>query len=130
MGCSNPHPHGQVWANSFLPNEAQKEDDNQHRYFDEKGSPLLVDYVNRELKDGSRTVVETEHWLAVVPWWAAWPFETLLLPKAHVKRITDPTAAQRTALALALTQLTSSYDNLLQCSLPSPMVWHGAPLYV
>ena len=88
---------------------------------------MLVDYVARELKDGSRTVVETEHWLAVVPWWAAWPFETLLLPKAHIKRITDLTAAQRSDLALALKQLTSRYDNLFQCSFPYSMGWHGAP---
>ena len=100
MGCSNPHPHGQVWANSFcltrrnakivcksvLPGTA----------------PMLVDYAQRELADGSRTVVETEHWLAVVPYWAAWPFETLLLPKAHVQRLTDLTDDQRSDLALAL----------------------------
>ncbi|MFW8120976.1 galactose-1-phosphate uridylyltransferase, partial [Klebsiella pneumoniae] len=77
--------------------------------------------------DGSRTVVETDHWLAVVPWWAAWPFETLLLPKTHVKRITDLSEAQRTDLALALKQLTSRYDNLFQCSFPYSMGWHGAP---
>ncbi len=77
--------------------------------------------------DGSRTVVDTEHWLAVVPYWAAWPFETLLLPKAHVQRITDLTDAQRSDLALALKKLTSRYDNLFQCSFPYSMGWHGAP---
>lgn len=84
---------------------------------------MLVDYVQRELADGSRTVVETEHWLAVVPYWAAWPFETLLLPKAHVLRITDLTDAQRSDLALALKKLTSRYDNLFQCSFPT--LWAG-----
>jgi len=88
---------------------------------------MLVDYVQRELADGSRTVVETEHWLAVVPYWAAWPFETLLLPKAHVLRITDLTNEQRADLALALKKLTSRYDNLFQCSFPYSMGWHGAP---
>lgn len=88
MGCSNPHPHGQVWANSFLPNEAEREDRLQKEYYAAQGQPMLLDYVQRELADGSRTVVDTEHWLAVVPYWAAWPFETLLLPKAHVQRIT------------------------------------------
>lgn len=88
---------------------------------------MLVDYVQRELADGSRTVVETEHWLAVVPYWAAWPFETLLLPKAHVLRITDLTDAQRSDLALALKKLTSRYDSLFQCSFPYSMGWHGAP---
>ncbi len=92
-------------------------------YFAEQKSPMLVDYVQRELADGSRTVVETEHWLAVVPYWAAWPFETLLLPKAHVLRITDLTDAQRSDLALALKKLTSRYDNLFQCSFPT--LWAG-----
>lgn len=127
MGCSNPHPHGQIWANSFLPNEAEREDRLQRTYLEQQGSPMLVDYVQRELAEGSRTVVETEHWLAVVPYWAAWPFETLLLPKAHVKRITDLSEAQRSDLALALKQLTSRYDNLFQCSFPYSMGWHGAP---
>lgn len=123
MGCSNPHPHGQVWANSFLPNEAEREDRLQKEYYAAQGQPMLLDYVQRELADGSRTVVDTEHWLAVVPYWAAWPFETLLLPKAHVQRITDLTDAQRSDLALALKKLTSRYDNLFQCSFPTP--WAG-----
>ncbi|MDU7869033.1 MAG: galactose-1-phosphate uridylyltransferase, partial [Pantoea sp.] len=127
MGCSNPHPHGQIWANSFLPNEAQREDDHQRAYFDRHGSPMLVDYLAREQQDGSRTVVETDHWLAVVPWWAAWPFETLLLPKAHFKRLTDLNQAQRSDLAKAIKLLTSRYDNLFQCSFPYSMGWHGAP---
>lgn len=128
MGCSNPHPHGQVWANSFLPNEAQREDTNQRAYYAAHRSPMLVDYAARELSDGSRTVVETEHWLAVVPWWAAWPFETLLLPKkAQVKRLNDLSPEQSADLAKALKQLTSRYDNLFQCSFPYSMGWHGAP---
>ncbi|MEL5385523.1 galactose-1-phosphate uridylyltransferase [Serratia ureilytica] len=127
MGCSNPHPHGQVWANSFLPNEAEREDRLQHEYFQEHASPLLLDYAQRELAAGDRIVVNTEHWLAVVPYWAAWPFETLLLPKAAVQRITDLSAAQSQDLALALKKLTSRYDNLFQCSFPYSMGWHGAP---
>ena len=127
MGCSNPHPHGQIWANSFLPNEAEHEDRLQQDYFHQHQSPLLVDYAQRELADGSRTVVETEHWLAVVPYWAAWPFETLLLPKAPVQRLTELTAAQSSDLALALKKLTSRYDNLFLCSFPYSMGWHGAP---
>ncbi|MBH2869673.1 galactose-1-phosphate uridylyltransferase [Serratia marcescens] len=127
MGCSNPHPHGQVWANSFLPNEAEREDRLQNEYFQEHVSPLLLDYAQRELAAGERIVVNTEHWLAVVPYWAAWPFETLLLPKAAVQRITDLGAAQSQDLALALKKLTSRYDNLFQCSFPYSMGWHGAP---
>lgn len=127
MGCSNPHPHGQIWANSFLPNEAAREDRLQRDYFLQQHSPLLMDYLKLELADGARTVVETEHWLAVVPYWAAWPFETLLLPKAHVLRLDDLDSAQSADLALAIKKLTSRYDNLFNCSFPYSMGWHGAP---
>jgi len=127
MGCSNPHPHGQIWTNSFLPNEVASADRNQRAYFDEHGRPMLLDYVQRELADGARTVVETAHWLAVVPYWAAWPFETLLLPKAHVPRLTGLSAEQKADLAIALKKLTSRYDNLFRCSFPYSMGWHGAP---
>lgn len=123
MGCSNPHPHGQVWANSFLPNEAKREDDLQRTYFAQHQSPMLLDYSARERADGSRTVVETEHWLAVVPWWAAWPFETLLLPKAHVKRIIDLNDAQRTDLALALKNSPAAMTTSF--SAHSPIQWAG-----
>ncbi len=87
MGCSNPHPHGRYGPTVSLPNEAEREDRLQKKYFAEQGSPMLVDYVQRELADGSRTVVETEHWLAVVPYWAARPFETLLLPKKRTSSV-------------------------------------------
>lgn len=127
MGCSNPHPHGQVWATSFLPDEVAREDALQRDYYQQYGSAMLVDYAARELKDGKRTVVETDHWLAVVPWWATWPFETLLLPKNHTLRITDLSAPQRRDLALALKKLTSRYDNLFRVSFPYSMGWHGAP---
>ena len=127
MGCSMPHPHGQVWANSFLPNEAATEETHQRDYFAAHGRPLLLDYATEEVS-GNRVVVETEHWLAVVPYWAAWPFETLLLPKkAHIRRLPDLDTAQREDLALAMKQLTSRYDNLFQCSFPYSMGWHGAP---
>ncbi|MGE4799385.1 galactose-1-phosphate uridylyltransferase [Yersinia hibernica] len=127
MGCSNPHPHGQIWANSFLPNEVAREDHRQKHYFLQHQSPMLLDYAQRECRDGSRTVVETEHWLAVVPYWAAWPFETLLLPKAHILRLADLSNEQRSDLAIALKKLTSRYDNLFSCSFPYSMGWHGAP---
>jgi UDPglucose--hexose-1-phosphate uridylyltransferase len=129
MGCSNPHPHGQIWANSFLPNEATNEESSQAAYFSQHGRPMLMDYVEREMADGARTVVDTPHWLAVVPYWAAWPFETLLLPKAPVQRITELTSAQQLDLAIALKKLTSRYDNLFQCSFPYSMGWHGAPFH-
>jgi UDPglucose--hexose-1-phosphate uridylyltransferase len=126
MGCSNPHPHGQIWANSFLPNEAAKEDACQRAYRAAHGRPLLLDYAEAET-GGTRCVVETEHWIAVVPYWAAWPFETLLLPRQHVRRLPDLAAPQRQDLAVALKKLTSRYDNLFHCSFPYSMGWHGAP---
>jgi len=129
MGCSQPHPHGQVWANSFLPNEIERKDKNLRDYYQEHGSNLLVDYVQAELKDGARTVVETEHWIAVVPYWAAWPFETMLLPKVHVRRMNELSDEQRDDLALAMQKLTSRYDNLFQCSFPYSMGWHYAPFF-
>lgn len=127
MGCSNPHPHGQIWANDFLPNEILKENENQSAYFQKNKTPLLLDYAIQESKKGTRTVVETEHWLVVVPYWAAWPFETMLLPKTHIKRLEDCDQTQKEDLALALKKLTVKYDNLFQCSFPYSMGWHGAP---
>lgn len=127
MGCSNPHPHGQVWANSFIPNQIATEDRQQRDYYQRHQRPLLWDYAQKELQQKERLVVETEHWIAVVPWWAVWPFETLLLPKAKVARLTELTEAQRDDLALALKQLTSRYDNLFHCAFPYSMGWHGAP---
>lgn len=127
MGCSNPHPHGQIWASSFLPNEVAQEDQAQQRYFEKYGSVLLVDYVQRELALKERLVVETEHWVALVPYWAVWPFETLLLPKAHSKNFAQLTPAQQQDLALALKQLTTKYDNLFETSFPYSMGFHFAP---
>ena len=126
MGCSMPHPHGQIWANSFLPNEAATEDKHQRAYFDAHGRQLLLDYATQE-SGKERVVVETAHWIAVVPYWAAWPFETLLMPKARVGRLPDLSDEQRKDLALALKKLTSRYDNLFMCSFPYSMGWHGAP---
>lgn len=127
MGCSNPHPHGQVWATSFLPDLPAQEDRQQRAYFAEHGKPLLLDYVEREAADGERVVVGTEYWLAVVPYWASWPFEILLLPRFPVKRLEQLDRAQRADLALALQRLTTRYDNLFQTSFPYSMGWHGAP---
>jgi UDPglucose--hexose-1-phosphate uridylyltransferase len=127
MGCSNPHPHGQIWANDFWPNEIAKEQKNQQAYYQQNNTAMLLDYALRESDDGKRTVVETDDWIAVVPFWAAWPFETLLLPKFACSRMTDLTQSQRTDLASALKKLTSRYDNLFRCSFPYSMGWHGAP---
>ncbi|MGB0582075.1 MAG: UDP-glucose--hexose-1-phosphate uridylyltransferase [Limisphaerales bacterium] len=126
MGCSNPHPHGQIWAGDFLPNEVAREDESQATYFDKHDSRLLLDYAERE-SGGERVVVENDLWLAVVPYWATWPFETLLLPKHDLRRLERIEAPARDALAEVLSALLIRYDNLFQCSFPYSMGWHGAP---
>jgi UDPglucose--hexose-1-phosphate uridylyltransferase len=127
MGCSNPHPHGQVWGGSALPNEPAKEDRQQRAYLEEHGVPLLVDYANLEAARQVRVTVENEHWLAVVPYWAVWPFETLLLPRRHVLRMPDLSDPERDGLAQILKRLLTKYDNLFEVSFPYSMGWHGAP---
>jgi UDPglucose--hexose-1-phosphate uridylyltransferase len=127
MGCSNPHPHGQIWGGSALPNEPTKEDRQQRAYLAEHGVPLLVEYTNLEADRQVRMVVENEHWLAVVPYWAVWPFETLLLPRRHVLRLPDLSDAERNGLAQILKRLLTRYDNLFEVSFPYSMGWHGAP---
>lgn len=129
MGCSQPHPHGQIWANSFLPNEIAKKDHHLLTYYQRYGCNLLLDYATAELEHKIRIVVETKHWLAVVPYWAEWPFETLLMPKTAIQRFQQLNQAQRTDLALALKQLTTKYDNLFECSFPYSMGWHYAPFF-
>jgi len=127
MGCSNPHPHGQVWASDSLPNEPAKEDHQQAKYQSERGTPLLLDYLRREVDSGERIVVEDEHWVALVPYWATWPYETLLLPRRHVARIDDLDNSERDNLAVILKRLLTRYDNLFETSFPYSMGWHGAP---
>lgn len=127
MGCSQPHPHGQIWAHDHLPSEIMTEERTQFDYFDKRGKSMLLDYMDRELVNKERVVVENEHWVAVVPYWAAWPFETLLMPKFKVARMNELTQSQRQSLAAALKELTTRYDNVFNCSFPYSMGWHGAP---
>lgn len=127
MGCSNPHPHGQIWATDFIPTEIEKEDVRQKEWHAEYSEPMLRELVRSELRDGERIVVDTEFWVAIVPYWAAWPFETLLLPKISASRFSELNDAQRVDLALALKQLTVRYDNLFECSFPYSMGWHFVP---
>jgi UDPglucose--hexose-1-phosphate uridylyltransferase len=127
MGSSNPHPHGQIWAGDWLPVEATKEDTNQRTYYQAHGSPLLVDYARLESERGERVIVENDGWLVVVPYWAVWPFETLLLPKRHLPRLLDANSDEKDQLADVLKQLLTKYDNLFEMSFPYSMGWHGAP---
>ena len=127
MGCSNPHPHGQIWASDYLPNEATKEDIHQAAYLKKHGSNLLLDYAKSEVEKNERIVAINDDWVVVVPYWATWPFETLLLPRFAVKRLTDLTDCQRDNLADILKRMLIRYDNLFETSFPYSMGWHGAP---
>jgi UDPglucose--hexose-1-phosphate uridylyltransferase len=127
MGCSNPHPHGQVWAQSQLPSLAEKKLSHFTDYYTEHQRALLNDYVVREISQHERIVCQNDDWLVVVPYWAAWPFETLILPKFKVQRLDQLNDAQTRTLADALQKITIAYDNLFQCDFPYSMGWHGAP---
>lgn len=127
MGCSNPHPHGQVWATDFVPDEVAREASNQREWLARHGGNMLLDLVERERAAGARVVVETPLWLAIVPYWATWPFEALLLPRFAVTRLQALGEAARDDLAGALKELTIRYDNLFETSFPYSMGWHGAP---
>tara|TARA_R110001583_G_scaffold843_1_gene7708 strand:+ start:9515 stop:10579 length:1065 start_codon:yes stop_codon:yes gene_type:complete len=127
MGCSNPHPHGQIWAQTQLPTLIERKQQSQSEYFKQQGTALLADYVEQEVVSCERLVVSNEDWAVVVPYWAAWPFETLLLPRFAIQRMTDFSASQQASLADILSQITIRYDNLFQCSFPYSMGWHGAP---
>lgn len=127
MGCSQPHPHGQIWATGHLPNEPAAEDREQRAYHAAHGRPLLLEVAEREAAAAERVVLQTEHWLAIVPFWATWPFETLLLPRFAVQRLPQLGSVQRADLAAVLKRLTARYDNLFHTSFPYSMGWHGAP---
>lgn len=127
MGCSQPHPHAQIWASDFVPNEVTTEDERQKAWLSETGRVLLVDYASQEAVRDERLVMENTDWIVVVPWWATWPFETLLLPRRHVLRLQDLSDGERDSLADILKRLTISYDNLFQTEFPYTMGWHGAP---
>ena len=127
MGASNPHPHGQIWATAHVPDEPQAEAAAQAAYFAEHGSSLLLDYAALEAGQKVRVVCENDTFLCVVPWWAVWPFETLVLPRSAVANLQTFRAEQRAGLADILQQLTVRYDNLFQTSFPYTMGFHPAP---
>ena len=127
MGASNPHPHGQIWANQRVPNEPAKETLRQQEYLAATGRLLLLDYLAQELADGQRIICHNDHFVALVPFWATWPFEALVLPRAARGAISDLSADERDGLALILRQLTRRYDKLFQVSFPYSMGLHQRP---
>ena len=127
MGNSNPHPHGQIWALDALPTQAAAEDARQREHYQQHGRVLLQEYLEAELASDERVIARNEDWVALVPYWAEWPFELLLLPRRHVRRLPDLSDGERSSLALILKALLTRYDNLFETSFPYSMGWHGAP---
>jgi UDPglucose--hexose-1-phosphate uridylyltransferase len=127
MGCSNPHPHGQIWANETVPNEPRTEQSSLADYLQRHGHCLLCDYLELERSSGERIVCENEHFVAVAPFWATWPFETLLISRRHVADITSLDASEACDLANILKRLTTRYDNLFEISFPYSMGFHQRP---
>jgi UDPglucose--hexose-1-phosphate uridylyltransferase len=127
MGCSSPHPHGQIWATDYVPAEPAREDATQKAWFEQHQSAMLLTYAEHEAKDGARTVARNAHWIAVVPYWASWPYEILLLPRFAVQRLSGLAPEQSDDLAEIIKAVTTAYDNLFQTSFPYSMGWHGAP---
>ena len=127
MGCSNPHPHGQIWAQESLPNEVVKKSAQQQAYFKKHGATLLADYLAQEERLGERIVVENEYMTALVPFWAVWPFEAMIVPRRAMSHIGQLDEAEVRAFADILKQLTSAYDRLFGVSFPYSAGIHQAP---
>ncbi len=127
MGASNPHPHSQIWSTSHIPNEPALELERQADYQREHGSCLLCDYITAERQSGERVVASNEHFTAVVPFWAIWPFEVLLACHRHAGSLADLAPAEVSGLADIMRQVTTRYDNLFEVSFPYSMGFHQAP---
>ncbi len=127
MGASNPHPHGQIWAGDFIPTILEKEDLNQRHYYAKNGETLLLDYLKMETEPPQRIVFQNEHWAAIVPFWAVWPFETIIIPKIFVSRMAELSEDLIHNLADLLKKLLTKYDHLFDVPFPYSMGWHSAP---
>lgn len=127
QGCSNPHPHGQIWAQSSLPNEVLKKQAHQKNYFDLHGKSLLSDYLAQELQSCERIVAKNEHMAALVPFWAVWPYETMIIPLRHQQHIGQMTSVEKMAFAALLKNLTGAYDRLFNISFPYSAGIHQSP---
>jgi UDPglucose--hexose-1-phosphate uridylyltransferase len=127
MGCSNPHPHSQIWATGHIPNEPAKEWDHQRAYFQQHGRTLLSDYLAEERQARGRLIAVNNHFTALIPFWAIWPFETLVIAHRDAAYLTELTPAEVRALADIFKQVTVRYDNLFEISFPYSMGFHQAP---
>lgn len=127
VGCSNMHPHGQLWASNYLPSIPEKKMRSQKKYFEKHGTVMLMDYLKEEVGKNERIIMRNEHWTWLVPYWAFWPYETMLLPNRHVERFTDLEESEKQSLSSILRDLLIKYDNVFECSFPYMMGWSGAP---
>ncbi len=127
MGCSNPHPHAQIWATSGIPNEPNKELLNQQVYLETHGRSLLLDYLDAELKDGSRLVCSNSEAVSMVPYWATWPFETLLMPRRAITAPNEMSAEELLGFASVLKSTLQACDRLFSTSTPYSMGFHPRP---
>lgn len=127
MGCSNPHPHGQIWAQESIPDEPAKELRKQTEYYEKHGRTLLGDYLNLELDIDKRIIVENETFVVLVPYWSFWPFETLLISRRAFGRFSDMTAKEKNGLADIIKKITVKYDNVFNVSFPYSAGFHPAP---
>jgi UDPglucose--hexose-1-phosphate uridylyltransferase len=127
MGCSNPHPHCQIWGTPYLLNEPAKELNFQRAYYNDHGRTLLGDYLREENKRQERILFSNDCFTALIPYWAAWPFETIIIPHRNVSRLDELAPAESSALAEILKRITTCYDNLFEISFPYSMGFHQAP---
>jgi UDPglucose--hexose-1-phosphate uridylyltransferase len=127
MGCSNPHPHGQIWSQSTLPNEVYKKDLQQRTYFKTNKKGILKDYIEQELIEKERIIFENDAFIVLVPFWAIWPFETMIIPKNHQTNILEIKDTQTLMFAEAISVITKAYDKLFNTSFPYSSGIHQAP---
>ena len=127
MGCSNPHPHGQIWGESSLPNEAYKKDKQQRDYFNKNKSSLLGDYLKQELETNERIIYQNDDFVVLTPFWAIWPFETMIIPKQQHANITTISEQESLGFADAISKITKAYDKLFECSFPYSSGIHQSP---
>lgn len=127
MGCSNPHPHGQIWSQSTLPNEVDKKNTQQLNYYKKHNNSLLGSYIDQELEVNERIIFQNDDFVVLVPFWAIWPFETMIVPKKHKQNILELNSEEALQFAEAIAVITKAYDKLFNTSFPYSSGIHQAP---
>ncbi|MBD0822956.1 UDP-glucose--hexose-1-phosphate uridylyltransferase [Aestuariibaculum marinum] len=127
MGCSNPHPHGQIWSQTTLPNEVEKKDTQQRNYYNEHKKSILGTYLAQELEKQERIIFENDAFVVLIPFWAVWPFETMIVPKKHQTNISEMKDEETLLFAEAISVITKAYDKLFNTSFPYSSGIHQAP---